>query len=70
MPKIGWRKKGVKRLNLELSVALWDALKVEADRLGLKPSHVIRMWLTERVRGGDDGQTFDVESLGEPGETS
>ena len=45
----GWREAGVVRLTIELPQALVDEMGAAADAKGLKPSHIIRLWLIERA---------------------
>lgn len=44
-----WRNKGVYRLTADLPIDLWKALQARAKRDGVKPIHLIRKWLVERL---------------------
>ena len=43
-----WRRFGVYRITLELPMPTWRAVVQESDRLGLKPSQLLRAVLAER----------------------
>ena len=44
-----WRDGGVARMTVELPQGLVDDMSVVANAKGLKLSHIVRLWLLERV---------------------
>ena len=44
-----WRSKGVYRLTADLPIDIWKALQSRAKREGVKPVHLIRKWLAEKL---------------------
>lgn len=44
-----WRDDGIARFTVELPQSLVDEIGEHANAKGLKPSHIIRLWLLERA---------------------
>ena len=44
-----WRDDGIARFTVELPQGLVDEIGEHANAKGLKPSHIIRLWLLERA---------------------
>lgn len=44
-----WRDSGVFRATIEFPMELWNRIKGASNKKGLKPSHIIRLWMQERL---------------------